>query len=64
MNNKEDKMNLLEMIAKSMNCSIAYWTNVDDIIEQDITISRIIDTSSYISDYEYKKLIQKSWVGK
>ncbi|MDY2883699.1 MAG: hypothetical protein SOT71_13700 [Romboutsia timonensis] len=64
MDNKEDKMNLLQVLAKSMNCSVAYWKNVDDIIERDIIISRVVDTKSYINVYEDKKLMEKSWIGK
>lgn len=64
MNNVDDKMDLLKMIANSMDCSIVYWNRIEDTIEQNIIISKILDTNSYITEYEYIKLSQKKWIGK
>lgn len=61
---KMNKSELLEILTKSMNCSIAKWKNVDDAIKQNVEIFKLIDTSTYITDEEYEKLKQKSFVGK
>lgn len=59
-----DKLELMNMLAKSMNCSVVKWNTVDDTISQNIEIFKLVDTSSYTTDDEYKKLKEKSFVGK
>ena len=64
MNKIENENDLLEMVADSMNCSIAYWQSIKDVIEKNIIISRTVCTRSYITESEYLKLSQKKWIGK
>lgn len=59
-----DKLELMNEVAKSMNCSIVKWKDVDDATEQNVEIFKLVDTSSYTTDNEYKKLRQKSFIGK
>lgn len=59
-----NKLDLMNEVAKSMNCSIVKWKNTDEAIEQNIEIFKLVDTSSYTTDNEYTKLRQKSFIGK
>lgn len=55
---------LLEKIAKSMNCKIATFKDINECIENDISFGFFVDTDSYITEEEREKLKWKSYMGK
>lgn len=57
---KKERDELLFILAKSMGAEIIQWNNVDETVNQGITITKLVDTSSYISKEENKKLVLKS----
>lgn len=57
---KEERDKLLSILAKSMGAEIMQWNNVDETVNQGIAITKLVDTSSYISKEENKKLVLKS----
>lgn len=59
-----NELDLMNEVAKSMNCSIVKWDNVDEAINKNIEIFKLVDSSNYTTTDEYKKLKQKSFVGK
>lgn len=61
--NNVDADELLNKIAKSMNSKIAIWKDVNESIEKNISFAIIVDTDKYITDDEYEKLKQRSFIG-
>lgn len=58
--NKEEMNKLLSILAQSMDSQVIEWNNVEETISEGITISKLVDTSSYISQEDNKKLVLKS----
>lgn len=58
--NQQERDKLLSMIADSIGAEIVKWDNVDDIIDKGISITKLVDTSSYISKEDNEKLLLKS----
>lgn len=56
----EERDKLMSMLAKSMGAEVKKWSSVEDAISKGISITKLVDTSSYISKEEQKKLELKS----
>lgn len=63
MNKSDLTYDLLKSLADQMDCELIYWNDLDEVMSRNVTISRFIDSSCYISDKEYEILERKSWIG-
>lgn len=59
-NKQKDRDKLLTMLAQSMGAEVIKWNSVEETISKGISITKLVDTSSYISKEEHKKLVLKS----